>query len=165
MLLKLVTSAPLVFMLLGAPQTQNSRPKNAAPPPVSTITAPPPIKMGLWEATTTSSMGRNTMKSRACVTPDSYQEEVSRVPDGCTVSNRVMTGNSLTADVSCTMQNGASGTGHVQANFTSAAQVHTTIQVSIAMGGGNTPVTFTSDAHFVQADCGDIAPGTSRDID
>lgn len=164
MLSKLVMSAPLLVFLLSAPQTQNSRPKDAAPPPESKITPAPPIKMGLWEATTTTSMG-STMKSRACVTPDSYQEQVTRVPDGCTVTNRVATGNSLTADVSCTMPNGASGTGHVQASFTGTDQVHTTIQVSLAMGGRTMPMTFTNDAHFVQADCGDIPPGTARDID
>lgn len=165
MLSKLVLSAPLVLLVLNAPQTQNARPRDAAPPPVANITAPPPIKMGLWEATVASSMGQTVMKTRACVTAESYQEQVSRVPPGCTVSNRVVTSNSLTADVSCTMANGVSGSGHVQANFASTDQVHTTIQVSMAMGGRTMPVTFTSDAHFVQADCGDIAPGTTRDVD
>ena len=165
MLSRLVISAPLLLLALVAPQTQNSRPSGAAPPPVPNITAAPPIKMGLWEATVSSSTGQSVMKTRACVTPESYQEQVSRVPPGCTVSNRVVTNSSLTADVSCTMANGVSGTGHVQANFASTDQVHTTIQVSMAMNGRTMPLTFTSDSHFVQADCGDIAPGTTRDVE
>ncbi|HXS14374.1 MAG TPA: DUF3617 family protein [Acidobacteriaceae bacterium] len=165
MLSKLILSGPLV-LILAVPQTQNSKPKpmDTAPAPLK-LPSSPPIKMGLWEATSSVSTARSTMKSRACVTPESYQEEVTRVPDGCTVTNRVVTGNSLTADVSCTMPNGVSGTGHVQANFTGTDQVHTTIQISMAMGGRTTPINIISDAHFVQTDCGDIPPGASRDVD
>lgn len=160
MLSKLILSGPLL-LLVALPQTNDTkRPMETAPPP-SVLNAPstPPVKMGLWESTISGQHG--TYKSRSCFTKESYQKSMASTPRDCTISNQSWTSHNFTADIACTMQ-GASSKGHIDVEFPDAETLHTTMSMTMTMQGHTTPVSFSTDAHFVSSDCGDIAPGQSR---
>lgn len=162
MLSKFILSAPLV-LVLALPQTQNgnSKPMDAAPDQVK-LPATPPVKMGLWESTATNGRGVS-YKTRSCFTNESYQTEMAKMPPGCTISNQAWTSHSFTADVACTMRE-ATSTGHVDVQFPDTATIHSTINISMTAQGQTMPISFTTDSHFVSADCGDIPGGESRAI-
>jgi hypothetical protein len=162
MLSKLIFSCPLV-LLLAVPQAQNSnsKPMDTAPGQVK-LPSTPPVKMGLWESTATSGRG-GSYKTRSCFTNESYQTEMAKMPAGCTVSNQAWTSHSFTADVACTMQD-ATSTGHVDVQFPDTETIHSTINVTMTAQGQTMPISFTTDSHFVSANCGDIPGGQSRSI-
>ncbi|HEX3374112.1 MAG TPA: DUF3617 family protein [Edaphobacter sp.] len=162
MLLKLILSAPLL-LLAGVPQTQNgnSKPMDTAPGQVK-LPSTPPVKMGLWESTATNGRGVN-YKTRSCFTKESYQTEMAKMPPGCTISNQAWTGHSFTADVGCTMRD-ATSTGHVDVQFPDTETIHSAINISVTAQGQTMPITFTTDSHFISADCGDIPGGESRPV-
>lgn len=162
MLSKLILSTPLV-LLLAVPQTQNSnsKPMGAAPSPLN-LPSTPPVKMGLWE--TTASNGRGaSYKTRSCFTNESYQKDMAKMPPGCTISNQAWTPHSFTADVACTMRE-ASSTGHVDVQFPDTETIHSNMSISMTMQGQTMPMNWTTDSHFVSADCGDITGGQSRPV-
>jgi hypothetical protein len=160
MLSKLILSVPLV-LLLGVPQTQNSasKPTDAAPTPLK-LPSTPPVKMGLWETTTTTGRGAN-YKTRSCFTNESYQKDMAKMPPGCTINSQAWTSHSFTADIACTMQDHTSS-GHVDVQFPDTETIHGTMSISMTAEGQTVPFSFTTDAHFVSADCGDIQGGQSK---
>jgi hypothetical protein len=160
MLSKFILSAPLL-LFLAVPQTQNgnSKPLDTAPGEVK-LPSTPPVKMGLWESTATSARG-GSYKTRSCFTTESYQTEMAKMPQGCTISNQAWTGHSFTADVACTMRD-ATSTGHIDVQFPDTQTIHSTINISMTAQGQTMPISFTTDSHFVSSDCGDIAGGESR---
>jgi len=133
----------------------------AAAPPNTTITEPPPIKMGLWEATVTT-MG-SSLKTRTCMTPQSYREQLVHLPQGCTLSNVQKTTTSMSGDVKCNLS-GASSSGHIDVQFPDPSTVHSTISVTTTAQGRSIPIMITADSHFVGADCEDLEPGQSKVI-
>src|SRR6185437_12782456 len=93
MFLKLLLSAPLFLLTAHVWQTQSGSGSSPTTPAA-------PIKMGLWEATMT--MGASgTYKSRACLSQDSYQRMLTRVPPNCEIKNLATTATSITGDLSC----------------------------------------------------------------
>lgn len=158
----------LMAALLLAPaisQTQKNSmtitPRQAAPGGAAPA---PPIKLGLWEATITNSLATNTIKTRSCVTAQSYQETIGHVPPGCTVTNKTQTATSITGDVNCTLQHGGTTTGHIDVEMPDPSTVRSTIKLTVNAQGQSVPMTLTTDSHFVGADCGDIAPGQAKVI-
>ena len=150
------------LLLPAAIQTQNGKPPVTPPAGPSGIT-PPPIKMGLWEATITSSLAPKPLKTRSCLTPQSYQDSMAHVPPGCTITNKTQTPSSISGDVSCTLQHGGTTTGHIDVEWPDASTVKSTISLNVtAPGGQSMPMTLTTDSHFVGTDCGDIAPGQGK---
>ncbi len=161
-----MTISELLFLsavlLPSAIQTQNGKvPVTPAPGPL--IANAPPIRMGLWEASITTAMGTN-IKTRSCMTPQSYRDDLAHMPQGCTLSNVQTSTSSMSGDVSCTLPNGASSSGHIAAQFPDTSTAHATINVTMTMQGRTMPLTITTDSHFVSADCGDIQPGQSKVI-
>jgi hypothetical protein len=136
---------------------QQASPGRAAP-------ATPPIKMGLWESTITNSVATNTIKTRSCMTLQSYQESIPHLPPGCTVTNKTQTATSITGDVSCTLQHGGTTSGHIDVEMPDPATVRFTIKLMVNAQGRSVPITLTTDSHFVSATCGDIAPGQAKII-
>lgn len=122
----------------------------------------PPIKMGLWEATTTTQS--LTFKMRSCVTPESYKDTLTRMPPGCTLANPVINTSSISGDVSCTLPNGASGNGHFDAQFPDSSTMHGSISLNISVQGHSMQTAIKTDSHFVSASCGDIQPGETREV-
>lgn len=153
----------IALLLPSAIQTQNGKPPVTPPAAPSAIT-PPPVKMGLWEATVTSSLAPKPLKTHSCLTPQSYQDAMAHIPPGCTISNKTQTATSITGDLSCTLQHGGTTTGHIDVEMPDPATVRSKIDLSINVQGQTMPMTLTTDSHFVSADCGDIAPGQSKVI-
>jgi hypothetical protein len=157
----------LVTTLLLGPaisQTQkNQAPVTPQTAPNASLPALPPIKMGLWEATTTMSTGTN-LKTRACLTQESYREQLANMPHGCTLSNSQSSSTSMSGDVTCNLQNDVKSSGHFSAQFPDPATVHMTMTVTTTMQGRSMTMTMTSDSHFVSSDCGDVSPGQSQII-
>jgi Protein of unknown function (DUF3617) len=162
MLSKLILSGALV-LISAAPQTQNgnSKPMDTAPTQLK-LPATPPVKMGLWESTATNARG-GSYKTRSCFTNESYQKEMATMPAGCTISNQAWTSHSFTADVACTMRD-ATSTGHVDVEFPDTETIHSTIDINMTVQGQTMPMNFTTESHFVSADCGDLAGGQSRPV-
>ncbi|HEV2577721.1 MAG TPA: DUF3617 family protein [Acidobacteriaceae bacterium] len=160
-----MTISELVFLsallLPSAIQTQNGK-APVTPPPASGIVAAPPIKMGLWEATITNSLISKTLKTRSCVTPQSYQDAMTRVPPGCTIANKMQTPTSISGDLSCTLQHGGTTTGHIDVEMPDPTTMTSTVQLNVTAGGQTTPMKLTTESHFVAADCGDLGPGQSK---
>jgi hypothetical protein len=162
MLSKFILSGPLV-LFLAVPQTQNSNPKPMdAPPTQLKLPSTPPVKMGLWESTATSARG-GSYKTRSCFTNESYQKDMAKMPPGCTISNQAWTSHSFIADVACTMRE-ATSTGHIDVQFPDTETIHSTMNISMTAQGQTIPINFTTESHFISADCGDLAGGQSRAI-
>jgi hypothetical protein len=151
------------LLLPSAIQTQNGK-APVTPPPAPLGITPPPIKMGLWEATVTNSLISKTLKTRSCITPQSYQDAMAHIPPGCTIANKTQTATSITGDLSCTLQHGGTTTGHIDVEMPDPTTVRSKIDLSINVQGKTMPMTLTADSHFVSADCGDTAPGESKVI-
>ena len=135
---------------------------DAAPVPIPGITLPT-IKVGLWEETITLS-NSSTVKTRSCVTTQSYQTAFGRMPPECTVSNVNQSGNTIDGDLSCSMQ-GVSGSGHIHVQLIDPGTAHTTTTYSASVNGQTMQGTMSTDAHWISSDCGGIPPGESRDED
>jgi len=161
-----VTLSEVLFvaalLLPSAIQTQNG--KAPVTPPAGAKVAAPPIKMGLWEATVTNTLTQKPLKTRSCITPDSYEDAMAHIPPGCTVSNKTQTSTSISGDLSCNLQHGGTTTGHIDVEMPDATTVRSKIDLKVNVQGQSVPMTLTTDSHFVSADCGDIAPGQAKVI-
>ncbi|HEY4010057.1 MAG TPA: DUF3617 family protein [Acidobacteriaceae bacterium] len=152
------------FLLAGTPLPQTQKSQTPVTPEQGAVIAnAPPIKMGLWEADISTARG-TALKTRSCLTPQSYREELAHMPPGCSLSNVQTSSSGMSGDVSCTMQDGLTSSGHIAAQFPDMGTVHVTINITMTMQGHTMPIAITSDSHFVSADCGDIQPGRSKVI-
>jgi len=153
MFLKLLLSAPLLL----APHVKQSQSGSGS----SQTT--PPIKMGLWEATMT--MGASgTYKSRACLSQESYQRMLTRVPPNCEISNLATTATAITGDLKCESPGGGTSKGRLDVQIPDSSTVHGTVTAATTYQGHAVSMIIKSDWVFVSADCGDLSPGESRDI-
>lgn len=157
MFLKLLLPVPL--FLFAAQVQQPGSGSSAATP------AAPPIKMGLWEATMTMGTTGATYKSHACLSPESYQRMLTRVPPNCTISNLATTATSITGDVKCESPDGGTSKGHVDVQIPDASTVHGTVTVTTKYQGHTVSMDIKSDGHFIGADCGDLSPGETREVE
>jgi len=153
MFLKLLLSAPLLL----APHVKQSQSGSGSSPTT------PPIKMGLWEATMT--MGASgTYKSRACLSQESYQRMLTRVPPNCEISNLATTATAITGDLKCESPGGGTSKGRLDVQIPDSSTVHGTVTAATNYQGHAVSMIIKSDWVFVSADCGDLSPGESRDI-
>lgn len=128
----------------------------------ATMPATLPVKMGLWENTLTTSEGEH-QKTRSCFTKESFQRSVMNMPSTCTITNQAWTSRSYTSDVSCKTTSSQSN-GHLDMQFLSPETTHSTITLTITVQGKTVPLTITTDSKFVSSQCGDLAPGDSREV-
>jgi len=158
MLLKLIIAAPLFLLTAHVKQAQSGGGSS------QTASSAAPIKMGLWDATLT--MGSSgTYKSRACLSQDSYQRMLTRVPPNCTIKNLATTATSITADLSCESPGGGTSKGRLDVQIPDSSTVHSTITATSNYQGHAVSMIIKSDWRFVSEDCGDLSPGESRDIE
>ena len=152
-------------LLLSPPisQTQKSQ-APVTPQQAPAVTNAPPIKLGLWDSTMTMGTTGATYKSRACMSADSYQRMLTRVPPNCAISNLTTSPTSIAGDVSCESPSGGKSKGHVDVQIPDASTVHSTISVTTNYQGHEMTMVIKGDAQFVSADCGDLGPGESRDV-
>jgi Protein of unknown function (DUF3617) len=130
----------------------------------------PPMKMGLWSTTSTTTMsmpgmqmpqgaGNRTTKVRSCMTPESYAKDVAEMQSqqrDCTRSNESWTGNGFSFDISCPKTN---ATGHFKMTWSNDSG-HGTLHLEMSPGGRSMVMDTTLESHYVGADCGSVKPGS-----
>jgi len=154
--------------------------------------ATPPVKMGLWESTITNTiggiqippdiaakmqaMGRpvpgsapQTIVTQSCMTKDEWAkgfEKMNSNQSKCTYSNRTITSEKISFDMSCASERGGVFTGNFEMLIVDDEHTHGTAHMKGEMGAGGQPMTIdtTLSAHFLAADCGDIKPGEAKTI-
>jgi hypothetical protein len=121
----------------------------------------PPMKMGLWEMTSTATMngsnmlslmpglGKRTVKSRSCITPDTFQQAWGGLK-GCTRDNVVSGQKGFSYDLTC-------GRSKIQFAMTFDTPEHGTYSMH-SVSGSSTMET-VADATFISSDCGSVVPG------
>ncbi len=146
--------------------------------------APPPIKMGLWQASVTVNMagmpnaaggagGLMTHVNQSCMTPDSWrdafqsmQQHRQQAAANCSTANVSQDAHQVTFDMSCTAQQGFTTNVHVQMFLDSEEAMHG--HATVKMSGPNFPqgmsMTSTITSKFISSDCGDVKPGQSKPI-
>lgn len=131
----------------------------------------PPMKMGLWESTSTTTMkmpdmpagmpgmgGGRTTKVRVCMTPETYEKDLARQQQQreCTISNQSTTANSYSFDISCPRNN---ATGHFKMTWEGDAG-HGTMHMDMNAGGHAMSMDSTMESRYLGADCGSVQPGS-----
>ena len=131
--------------------------------------AKPPMKMGLWESTSVTTMvmpdmpnmpgmgAPRTNKVRSCMTPESYAKNFYNRPQSkdCTRANESWTGNKYSFDIVCPAQNGS---GHFEITMQGEEAGHGTMHMKMSPGGHTMTMDMTTDTHFVSSDCGSVTP-------
>jgi Protein of unknown function (DUF3617) len=127
----------------------------------------PPMKVGLWESTSTShmtmpgmsmNMPPRTSKVQSCVTADSWAKTIGQAQgQDCSKTSESFSGHTYSADVSC--KSGAKG--HVTMSWDSSDTGHGTMHLDVNAGGHPASVDMTMSSHFVSADCGAVKPGSA----
>jgi hypothetical protein len=128
----------------------------------------PPMKLGLWETTSTMSMqmpGMNappqpprTVKARVCVTAETWARSFGnndRVAN-CTRSNESYGAKHYSFDISCPATNSS---GHFEMEFSSEDSGHGKLHIDMSPNGHHAILDNVMDSHFVSSDCGGLAPG------
>lgn len=171
----------LMFCAVAAASAQT-----AAPP-----TAPPPVKMGLWETSVTSQMsgfqlppdmvaklqamgrpvpgGPHTVVTQACLTVAQWQKDMEQMNkprnSDCTITRKESDAREFAFDISCKSERGTTMSGHWEMHFVDDEHSQGSGHMKNDTAGPNGQ-TFAMDmtitAHFVSADCGDVQPGTPK---
>jgi hypothetical protein len=127
----------------------------------------PPMKMGLWETTSSSQMsgvdmppgmpgmGARTIKIRACVTPESYAKAFNQQSGDCSRSNETWSGNTYSFDMSCRQ---GKTTGHFEMTFEGENSGHGKTHLVINPGAHPMTIDTTMTSQFLSADCGSVTP-------
>ncbi|MES2221895.1 MAG: DUF3617 domain-containing protein [Acidobacteriota bacterium] len=159
---------------------------------VAQTVEPPPIKMGLWQTTLTSTMtgfqvppevaarmkamGRSmpmgqphTTVTQSCATPENWKDMFRnmRRQDKCDLSNEHLTSSSLTADISCKSEDERmTSKGHVDIHFVSDEAIEGKVHVETIMASQPQPI--VSDMNFNSAyqgaDCHGVSPHSAKVI-
>ena len=129
----------------------------------------PPMKLGLWETTSSMSMTMNGaahsmpgMKSRTCVTAETWAKAFAGDRPGgeCTRTGEKLTGSHYTFDLTCPKMN---GTIHGDMEFAELGSAgHGKVHMEMSPGGHAVVSDMEFDSHFVSADCGSVAPGKAQ---
>lgn len=133
-------------------------------------TMAPPMRLGLWEVTTTTAMKMpgqqasapaRTMKIRSCATADSWSKAFggTRTDHGCKVVNEQRTPTHYSFDLSCA---GNGMKGHGEMDFGAGTQGHGMMHMDIMAGGNAMVVDTTWTSKYLGADCGSITPGAPQ---
>jgi len=145
--------------------------------------APPPMKMGLWQSTTTMQMsGMPNMPNmpagkpivnQACMSQESWQKDMTALQNrqqqknvNCTPPKVEKDTQKFTVDVACTAQQGYNTSVHVEMFLDSEESMHGTSTVK--MSGPSLPqgmsMTASIQSKYLGADCGGLQPGQSKTI-
>ena len=178
----------LVLVLLPLAPAAQTRPESPAPPPATSELTPPPIKMGLWKSTSTSTiagmqippevaarmkaMGRSlgqpqTVNTLSCITPEKWKQIFNRQRDQrCQLSNQQQSSSGMSADITCSSSNGRNSTGHMQMTFDSDTRMHGTFHMNVASEHQPRPVTIdtTYQGEYQGADCQGVSPDSPKVI-
>jgi hypothetical protein len=155
------------------------------------LPATPPVKMGLWESTVTSTiggltippdvaarlqaMGRSvpgsgphTVVTQSCMTKDEWAKSIEKMNNNeskCTYTNRSITSQKFSFDMSCASEHGGVFTGHFEMLVDDDEHTHGTAHMKSETSGPNgqtMTIDTTLSAHYLAADCGDVKPGDAK---
>jgi hypothetical protein len=151
--------------------------------------APPPVKMGLWQNTTTNTMsgmqippevaarmqamGRpvpgapRTTVTQSCLTPDRWQKSVSQMQQNsnCQFTNVKQSASGMSGDVTCTTGDGASK-GHLDVTYSGAEKMSGKMHMDVTSSRAPQPITMdiTFESVYQGADCKGISPDLPKVI-
>jgi Protein of unknown function (DUF3617) len=157
------------------------------------LPATPPVKMGLWESSITTTIGGITIPpdvaarleamgrqvpgstphttiTQSCMTQDEWTKSIERMNDSketkCTYTNRSITSSKFSFDLSCASEHGGVFTGHFEMNVDNDEHTHGTAHMKGEMGPQGQPMTIdtTLTSHYLSANCGDVKPGEGKTI-
>ena len=123
----------------------------------------PPIKMGLWEATSVVDDGDGsptTAKVKQCITAADWEKMVqggSQMPKDCTQS-LAKTARGYTIDAACSHPN-SSMKLHGTSTIVDAEHIQAEMQTTMTISGTTRHIVMHSTGHFVSAGCGAVKPG------
>lgn len=152
---------------------------------------PPPIKMGLWQTTMTSTMtgiqippdvaarlqamGRplpsmgqpRTVITQSCATPEKWKDMFKHLQrqGNCEFSNEHQTSSSLSADLACKSPDGRySSSGHMDIGFVSEERIHGKVHVETITDSQPQPIVsdMSFDSAYQGADCQGISPDSAK---
>jgi hypothetical protein len=123
--------------------------------------ATPPMKMGLWESTSTAKVQQpdGTEKStirtyRNCVTETNWLTQMGpTAKEACPKANEVWTKDSYSFDVAC---QGKPKMASVSVHFDNLETQHIHLQIFAAPDGTPMKVDMGGETHWVSAACGDV---------
>ncbi|HZZ38311.1 MAG TPA: DUF3617 domain-containing protein [Acidobacteriaceae bacterium] len=147
---------------------------------------PPPIKMGLWQSESNTSIegvaanspmaqamthGGNSNVSQGCLTPDTWKSEFQhmqqRHPDSdCNQSNFQQDAHHIAFDETCGGQRGYASNVHFEMLIDDSENAHG--HVDVKMTGAAFPqgmtMHMTVKTKYLSSDCGDVKPGAGKVI-
>jgi len=156
-------------------------------------TAPPPVKMGLWETSVTSQMsgfqlppdvveklkqmGRevpgapHTTVTHGCLTPAEWQKDIEEMNkphnSDCSVEKHEPGPKKFSFDISCKTQQGMTMNGHWEMEVVDDEHGHGSGEMKSDQAGPNGQpfaMSMTMDTRYLGADCGDVKPGDAKII-
>jgi hypothetical protein len=164
----------LSFALLGIPAASVAQLSETAPP----------VKMGLWQTESTSTVtglentpmaamaGRmgsgQTHKSQSCLTPETWRKGIQgineRQRNGCTMSNMEQNAHEVSFDQVCDSGGGSKHTAHVHILIDSDEHAHGTVVMKMEEPNFPQPVNINMNmtSQYLGSSCGDVKPGDGK---
>jgi hypothetical protein len=157
----------------------------------SAQSAAPPVKMGLWQGTTTIKLsglqippdiaermkaaGRpipgsepRTIETQSCLTTEKWKEMIAKIQDSenCKLTNVKQDATEMSADIACQTGGGGSAMGRVQVNFPTSEKIHGTGHMEITTSRQPQPIVMdtTLDSTYQGSDCKGVSPDTPKVI-
>ena len=130
----------------------------------------PPMKLGLWETTASTTMQMPGMqmpprmtKVRSCATAESWNKAFgqSRQASDCKLMNENRTATHYSFDLSCSSSN---ATGHGEMDFGEGTTGHGSMHMVVNTGGKAMTMETSWDSKYLGADCGSVTPGSPQII-
>ncbi|MGB6193003.1 MAG: DUF3617 domain-containing protein [Terracidiphilus sp.] len=141
---------------------------------------PPPVKMGLWQTeshTTMSGMANTPMAGAAgqhssvvqgCMTPETWKDDLEKMSNpnsDCQMTSLHQDATSITADMKCTSQRYTS-TVHFQGVIEDEEHMHGSANMQMSVPGMAQTMSMqtTFISKHLSSDCGDVKPGHGKVI-
>ncbi len=111
------------------------------------------------------------MVSQGCLTPEEWQKQMADMnkPTGtdCKTTNRQVTPHSVSFNISCKSENGATTNGHWEMHVVDKehgqGSAHMTSSTA-GPNGQNLTMDMTFNSHYLSSNCGDVKPGDAKII-
>jgi len=131
----------------------------------------PPMRMGLWEMETTTTMnmpnmpanmppgmGTHTTRVTSCLTPESWAKSLAasqQQRSDCVRSNETWSSKGYSFDIACSK---GKMTGHFDFVFDGKEAGHGTTHMTMESPRGTATMDATTTSKFVSSDCGAVTP-------
>jgi hypothetical protein len=152
------------------------------------VLAPPAVKMGLWQNTSTNTMtgiqlppdvvakmqamGRpvpgmtpTTTVTQSCLTPEKWQKSFGNMQQSkdCQFTNVHQSASGMSADMVCVTE-GRTSKGHIEATFESQEKASGKVHLEVATARQPQPIVMnmTFESAYQGADCKGISPDSPK---